>query len=510
MSSGSLAREHLTSRRPWALASAAAAVAALTALGAVLRFYGLGHQGLWFDEANTALLVRFSPGKMLGLIPQTESTPPLYYCVAWVWVRLFGSHAAGLRSLSAVAGVLLIPIAYATAAELAGRRAGIICAALAACNPLLVWYSQEARSYQLLVALTGLSLLAFARAWHDPTPRRAALWAVACVAALATHYFAGLLVVPEAVAMLVAHRRRRPVVIAVAVLAACAAGLAVLAISQNGTGNDAWIAHTSLTLRLSQVVPQFLIGTDAPARDALWLAALALSLVGLLGLAWAQPRRRRRALLTGGLAVTGFAIALVLIVLGFDDLITRNVIALWLPAAIAVSVGLAALRRPVAVVATTALCAIGVTAVVAVATDARMQRPDWPGVARAIGDEPAPGQARAILIQRFGTLLPLSLYLPGLHRLRGPVRVSQLDVISMRSPHQTLCWWGAECNLIPSRMQRSYPIPGLRTVGVRHVRQFTIKELGARRPRVLTRAEVAAALTKTRLSHDILMVQRRA
>src|SRR3974390_1769910 len=74
------------------------AVAALTTLAAVLRFYHLGHQGFWFDEANTALLVHFSPGKMLGLIPQTESTPPLYYMAAWVWERVFGDTETGLRA----------------------------------------------------------------------------------------------------------------------------------------------------------------------------------------------------------------------------------------------------------------------------------------------------------------------------------------------------------------------------------------------------------------------------
>ena len=99
-------------------------VAGLTLLAAVLRFVGIGHQGFWFDEGNTALLVHFSPGKMLGLIPQTESTPPLYYCVAWVWARLFGYGEAGLRSLSAVAGVLTVPVAFARRREagLAARR----------------------------------------------------------------------------------------------------------------------------------------------------------------------------------------------------------------------------------------------------------------------------------------------------------------------------------------------------------------------------------------------------
>ncbi len=78
---------------------------ALTVLAAVLRFYRIGHQGYWFDEGNSVLLIHLSPGKMLGLIPQTESTPPLYYCIAWVWARIFGFGEAGLRSLSALVGV---------------------------------------------------------------------------------------------------------------------------------------------------------------------------------------------------------------------------------------------------------------------------------------------------------------------------------------------------------------------------------------------------------------------
>ncbi len=147
------------------------AVAALTVLGAVLRFYRIGHQGFWFDEGNTALLVHFSPGKMLGLIPQTESTPPLYYCVAWVWARIFGYGEAALRSLSALAGVAMIPVVYAAGTKLVSRRAGLFAAALATCSPLLIWYSQEARSYQLLALLAAVSLLAFAYALARPERR---------------------------------------------------------------------------------------------------------------------------------------------------------------------------------------------------------------------------------------------------------------------------------------------------------------------------------------------------
>ena len=103
-------------------------------------------------------------GGGIGLIPQTESTPPLYYSVAWAWARVFGYGEVGLRSLSALAGVALIPVVYGAGAKLVSRRAGVIVAALAACSPLLIWYSQEARSYELLALLTGVSLLAFAYA----------------------------------------------------------------------------------------------------------------------------------------------------------------------------------------------------------------------------------------------------------------------------------------------------------------------------------------------------------
>ncbi len=69
----------------------------LTLLGAVLRFVCIGHQGFWYDESYTVELLRYSPGRMLGQLPHVESTPPLYYCVAWLWARIFGFGPAGLK-----------------------------------------------------------------------------------------------------------------------------------------------------------------------------------------------------------------------------------------------------------------------------------------------------------------------------------------------------------------------------------------------------------------------------
>ncbi|MGH2871670.1 MAG: glycosyltransferase family 39 protein, partial [Solirubrobacteraceae bacterium] len=412
MSAGSAVRPDigLVRREARAATPAVVAVCVLTLLGAALRVWRIGHQGFWFDEANTAMLVHLSPGKMLGLLPQSESTPPLYYCIAWVWARVFGFGEAGLRSLSAVAGTLTIPVAYGVAANLfagngmgsgrrwgtarrdAGARAGLVAAALTTFNPFLIWYSQEARSYSLLVLLTGVSLLAFVRARASPSPRRLALWVVAAALALATHYYALVAVVPQALWLLAEHRRRRGVQIAFAVVALCGLALLPLALSQNGTGNDSWIATAPFGERLRQIIPQFLIGTDMSDRTLFKYVAYALALVALALLALrARAEELRPAAVAGALALAGFALALIMVGAGFDDLITRNIIALWLPAAVAVAGGLAVARaRRLGALVAAGLCAIGVVATVGIALDRNLQRPDWRYVARALGSWPAP------------------------------------------------------------------------------------------------------------------------
>jgi hypothetical protein len=507
-------------RRPGAPASglralvadrALVAVAIFTVLGAVLRFYRLGHQGFWFDEGNTALLVHFSPGKMLGLIPQTESTPPLYYCLAWVWARVFGYGEVGLRSLSAVSGVLFVPVVYAAGARLVSRRAGLVACALAACSPLLIWYSQEARSYQLLALLTAVSVLTFAGVRARPTSAGLTAWVIASAAALATHYYAALVVVPSALWLLWMHRRARTVQVAVGVVALCGLGLIPLAIGQQSSGRADWIARAPFGRRLGQGVPQFVAGFDGPAHGLLRWVAVVIVVVALVLLATrSEPVARRGALLAGGIALAGLLISLALVVVGFDDLLTRNLLAIWAPAALVVAGGLAVPRpRFMGVGLTVVLCVIGVVTAVGVAVDRDFERPDWRVVAGMLGRSPAGG--RAILVQHYRDLLPLSLYERGLTFWPGrrAIAVRELDVVSFTAPASSgFCWWGSACNLWPSRAQSSYPVAGFRLVSERRMLQFTVlRMVSSRRVRV-TPAAVARVLTATNFRNDELLWQR--
>jgi hypothetical protein len=492
------------------------AVGGLTLLAALLRFTRIGHQGFWFDEANTALLVHFSPGKMLGLIPKSESTPPLYYCLAWVWARIFGYGEAGLRSLSALAGVAAVPVAYGAGRKLISERAGLIAAALTACNPLLIWYSQEARSYSLLVLLTGGSLLAFAHVHAEPTPRAVLAWVVVSALALATHYYAVLAVIPEAGWLLAVHRRRRPVQIGVGVVGVCGLALIPLALHQGSSGLANWIGSAPLHRRLGPMFGQFVLGFGSPGYALLEPLAvvIAAGAVVLLG-ARATGDERRGGLIAGGIALAGLVINLLLIFVGIDDLIARNALGIWMPAAVAVAGGLAARRaQPLGLLLAAVLCALGIAAAVAVTTDRNLQRPDWRVVASDLGRQPPPAQpgeqGRAILIQHYRDLLPLSLYMPKLALMpRHGADVSELDVVSFSSPPSGgFCWWGSACNLWPSKVQSSYPVPGFRELWRRRALQFTIVRLVAPAGARLTARDVGQILRTTHLRNDELLLQR--
>ncbi len=81
--------------------------------------------------------------------------------------------------------------------------------------------------------------------------------------------------IPEAIWLLTVHRhtRRWATFAAVAVVGIVGIALLPLAISQNSTGNASWIAPIPLIPRLGQIVPQFLIGFQAP--DAMVLERIA-------------------------------------------------------------------------------------------------------------------------------------------------------------------------------------------------------------------------------------------
>jgi 4-amino-4-deoxy-L-arabinose transferase-like glycosyltransferase len=392
-------------------------VATLTAVGAVLRFATITSQSFWVDEATTYHEVGLSFGQMLHALRLNETTPPLYFAVAWVWTRVFGAGELGLRSLSAVCGIVVIPVVYLCGRELVSRAAGVVAAALAAFSPFMIWYSQEARSYMLLALLCGLSFLFCARAARTRTTRDVALWGAASALAVLTHFFAGFLVAPEALWLLWLLRNRAAVVTCVVV---AAAQLAVLPLAIGDTSHPLnWIMGFRLADRVNDIPVDFAVSQLYQTASAVQLdqyalpGALALAGVAALLLwGWGGERERHGALLSAGLAVCVLAVPLLLAWLGPDYVYNRNFMPAWIPLAVALG---AACTVPRARVAGGLLAAVligtFVWAGVTLAGDQHAQRTDWRGAAAALGHRAG---ARAIVaFDGNDAEQPLSVYLPG-------------------------------------------------------------------------------------------------
>ena len=400
-------------------------VAAVTAVGAALRFATLGRQSFWLDELVTVSLVRRGFSDMLGAIPGSEATPYVYYILAWVWTRVFGFGEAGLRSLSAVAGTATIPVAYAAGTAFVSRRIGLIAAALVAVNPFLVWYSQEARAYALFAFFAALSVLFFARALGGDR-RSLAGWAVASSLAIATHYFAVFLVVPAAAWLILRVPRRRDALLASLAPAVALAAHLPLLLRQRHHGET--LRQSALGSRIAGIPKDLVVGYSFPAELAGSVVAAVLVVVGVVLFVTRTPvAARRRASIAGALAAVSLLVPLVLASAGVDYVIARNMIAAIVPAAVFLAAGYAASR--LGLIAAVALCALSLAIAASVGADTRYGRTDWRGAAEELRH---PAAERAIVVTPY---LSRTLWRPYLRGLREPrmdsVRVSEIVVIAL-------------------------------------------------------------------------------
>ncbi len=424
-------------------------LATLLVGAAALRLSTIDVQSFWYDEAYVPVhTLHASLGATLEAVVHRENTPPMWYVLVWGWSRVFGTGEVALRLPSALAGVATVAAAWGIGWELAGRRAAIATAALVATNPLLVWYSQEARAYGVFVALTALAVWCWLRADSNPTPGRLTAFAASGAAALATHYFAVFLLAPMCLWLLRKRERWKVTLPAVAAVGAVGVALVPLALAQGGHGTQ-WIGEWALSARLEAIPQYYLTGySGAPLGHGVEMAVALTILAGLGYGLWRAltPREADAALLALGLAACGVLIPVTAAVAGADYLAPRNVVAAMVPLTAGIAVIVTARRTGRVGMALGTLIAVGFLAIsVDVNLSPRLQRGDWRGLAQAIREDesaPAPAgesagavrgggagrRAWAITTVELGAA-PLEYYLPPLHNapLGSTVRVSEID-----------------------------------------------------------------------------------
>jgi uncharacterized membrane protein len=132
----------------------------LVVIGIFLRFYNLGFNSLWLDEASTYTISVKSFADIWQVTAGGEFNPPLFYWIEHVMLTL-GNNEVILRFIPAVVGVLTIPLFYLIGKEFLDRNAGLIAAAACTFSPFLIFYSQEARAYMLMLFFVALATIFF-------------------------------------------------------------------------------------------------------------------------------------------------------------------------------------------------------------------------------------------------------------------------------------------------------------------------------------------------------------
>jgi hypothetical protein len=188
----------------------------LIALGAGLRFYQITKVGLSPDEfwssvhlatGRGSVVSRLPPDVLIQSPPKTllegapawphiwtgladVTHPPFYYLVLRWWMDLFGSSDFSTRALSAMLSLAGIVVFFDVVRRMSGAASGLIAAGMMAVAPLQIDFSQDARSYTLLMLLGLLLCRAVLQIEQRGAARgRLAVFGGLLIATALTHYF---------------------------------------------------------------------------------------------------------------------------------------------------------------------------------------------------------------------------------------------------------------------------------------------------------------------------------
>jgi len=277
-------------------------ILALVLLAFALRVYRLESQSMWSDEGLSLYRARLPLAENLTnviVVPPgvrtMDTNPPLYFVLLSGLRAAMGESEFALRFLSVMAGVVVVPLLYALGRRLFSTSTGVMAAALGALSPFLVWYSQEARMYTLLAALSLASVYLLVRTLalaSDPLlPSSTAgrggrgsrgwlAWFIVTGAALYTHFTMFFLLPFEGgvIVVALARKRKREAIAAAIGLATLAAPLMIYAWSRATMTGDAVFGFRPLDSVVEELWGTFSIGWPNGIFQPLWAVAPALAM----------------------------------------------------------------------------------------------------------------------------------------------------------------------------------------------------------------------------------------
>jgi len=170
------------------------ALVVITTCAAALRLHALGSKTLWFDEGVSVAIARLNAYNFLRILWRREANMSLYYALLHIWLWM-GTSEAFVRSLSVIFGVATIPAIYYLGRRLFDSPTALIAATFLSVNAFHVCYSQEARSYSLMVLLCVLSTLYFLKTFENS--RNSRIYVVLSTLAVYAHFYSLLLIAAQ-------------------------------------------------------------------------------------------------------------------------------------------------------------------------------------------------------------------------------------------------------------------------------------------------------------------------
>jgi mannosyltransferase len=178
-------------------------------LALVLRLHSLGARSFNEDEIVSALLARWGLSRFLSTVTHWEANMALYYVILRFWIHL-GQSEFVIRSLSVIFALAAVVALYSLGTRAFGKQVGILGALLLAINGFHIQYSQDARSYTLLVFLVTLSSLFLLQSVREGSRRNWIRYVVTSTLAIYAHSFAVFVLVAHGVSLLFLPRRQAP------------------------------------------------------------------------------------------------------------------------------------------------------------------------------------------------------------------------------------------------------------------------------------------------------------
>ncbi|XPV77594.1 MAG: glycosyltransferase family 39 protein [Desulfovibrio sp.] len=163
-------------------------------LGAVLRLYGLGDESIWIDEAQTVTYAVQSFPEIIKYCAR-DVHPPLFLFFMKIWTDLFGISEVALRMPSAIFGIISVWLTYLVAEKLLSgveqyRNTGVLAAVFMAVSYMAINFSQEARSYSMMLCAILVSCHALLCYLEGPTRKSSLYYAASVALMLYVHTFA--------------------------------------------------------------------------------------------------------------------------------------------------------------------------------------------------------------------------------------------------------------------------------------------------------------------------------